>query len=99
MIPQSMEWFYVTSVAVTKFALLLLYLRIFAVGTHFRLAIYVVATSVALWAIALYIVLVRVSCFHYFPALESAVSLGQPAVNELEHEHNICLPAGFPFFR
>lgn len=55
---ESMEWFYVTSVTTTKFALLLLYLRIFAVSTRFRLAVYFVATTVALWAIVLYIVLV-----------------------------------------
>lgn len=55
----SMEWFYVTSVMVTKFALLLLYLRVFAVSTRFRLTVYFVATTVALWAIVLYIVLVR----------------------------------------
>lgn len=54
-----MEWFYVTSVMVTKFALLLLYLRVFAVSTRFRLTVYFVATTVALWAIVLYIVLVR----------------------------------------
>lgn len=57
----SMEWFYVTSVMVTKFALLLLYLRVFAVSTRFKLTVYFVATTVALWAIVLYIVLVR-SC-------------------------------------
>lgn len=56
---ERMEWFYVTSVAVTKFALLLLYLRVFAVSTRFRLTVYFVATTVALWAIVLYIVLVR----------------------------------------
>lgn len=74
-----MEWFYVTSVMVTKFALLLLYLRVFAVSTRFRLTVYFVATTVALWAIVLYIVLVRFSYREYLiPSLVVSVRGTRP---------------------
>lgn len=52
-----MEWTYVTSIMLTKFALLLLYLRVFSTSHRFRTAIYCLGATVALWAVALYAVL------------------------------------------
>lgn len=53
----SMEWMYVSSITLTKFALLLLYLRVFSTSHRFRTAIYCLGVTVVLWAVALYLVL------------------------------------------